>query len=210
MSIYQGTYDGLRVKIGAHAVDSLVARSGAELLGPNLIGLRCVGRDYTIAHPEGVVLDAEGQPAEVGVAILLLLYLLEATGGPQEGRWISFEQLPGGPGYLASFRGRVVSPILRAFGPDPSLLLEAGRELGGEPLGQGDVSVCIPALPRVPVAYLMWKGDEEFAPSVSVVFDSSVRGYLDAEVLTALAEHTTRRLVAAVNRIRKEGDSGDR
>lgn len=205
MSVYQGTYDGLRAKIGAHALDPLVARSGATLLAPNKIGLRCVGRDYTVAYPEGAVLDADGQPSEVSVAILLLLYLLESTGGPHEGRWISFEQMPGGPGYLASFRGRVVAPILKAFGSEPALLLEAGRELDGEPLDQGDVSVCIPALPRVPVAYLMWKGDEEFAPSVSVVFDASIQGYLDAEVVTALAELTTRRLVAAAKRIRKEG-----
>lgn len=205
MSVYQGTYDGLRAKIGAHALDLLAARSGATLLGQNRIGLRCVGRDYTVAYPEGVVLDADGQPAEVSVAILLLLYLLESTGSSHEGLWISFEQLPGGPGYLASFRGRVAAPILKVFGQELSLLLEAGRSLDGEPLDQGDVSVCIPALPRVPVAYLMWKGDEEFAPTVSVVFDASVRGYLDAEVVTALAELTTRRLVAAANRIRKEG-----
>lgn len=205
MSVYQGTYDGLRAKIGAHALAPIVTRSGATLLGPNLIGLRCVGRDYTVAYPEGLVLDAEGQPADVNVAILLLLYLLESTGSPHEGRWISFEQLPGGPGYLASFRGRVVVPILKAFGQEPSLLLKAGRALDGEPLDQGDVSVYIPALPRVPVAYLMWNGDEEFAPSVSVVFDASVRGYLDAEVVTALAELTTRRLVAAAKCIRKEG-----
>ncbi len=205
MSVYHGTYDGLRAKIGAHALGPLVAHSGATLLAPNRIGLRCVGRNYTVAYPEGLVLDADDQPAEVNVAILLLLYLLESTGSPREGRWISFEQLPGGAGYLASFRGRVVAPILKVFGPEPSLLMEAGRDLDGEPLDQGDFSVCIPALPRVPVAYLMWKGDEEFAPSASVVFDASVQGYLDAEVLTALAELTTRRLVAAANRIRKEG-----
>jgi hypothetical protein len=91
----------------------------------------------------------------------------------------------------------VVQPVLKTFGPAPERLLEAARALDGEPLALGDVAVRIPALPRVPIAYVLWRGDEEFPPGVSVVFDASVEGYLDAEVLTALAELTSRRLVAA-------------
>lgn len=205
MSVYQGTYDGLRAKLCTRALDRLVECSGVARLGPDRIGLRCSGRDYEVVYPDGTVLEAGGQPAEVNVAILLLLYLLESTGRPQEGRWVSFEQLQGGQGYLASFRGRVVAPVLRTFGPQPELLPEAARELDGEPLAMGDVAVRIPALPRVPLAYVVWRGDAEFAPSASVVFDASVEGYLDAEVLTALAELTTRRLAAAADRLRKEG-----
>lgn len=196
MSVYLGTYEGLRKRLAGHSLDQLVANSGARRLAEDRIGLRCTGLEYEILYPDGTVLQADGSPADVNVAILLLLYLLEATGRPMEGRWISFEQLPGGPGYLASFRGRVVAPMLKAFGPRPDRLLEVARELDGQPMTMGDVAVVIPALPRVPIAYVMWRGDDEFAPSVSVVFDASVEGYLDAEVLTALAERTTRRLVA--------------
>ncbi len=197
MSVYFSTYEGLRARLGQHAPTRLAARSGATLLGEDRLALRCAGRDYVVTYPDGTVLDAAGAPADVSVAILLLLYLLEATGVPERGEWISFEQLPGGPGYLASFRGRVVQPILKTFGPAPERLLSAARALDGEPLALGDVAVRIPALPRVPIAYVLWRGDEEFPPGVSVVFDGSVEGYLDAEVLTALAELVTRRLVAA-------------
>jgi len=76
-------------------------------------------------------------------------------------------------------------------------LLDAARVLDGEPLALGDVAARIPALPRVPIAYALWRGDEEFPPGASVVFDASVEGYLDAEVVTVLAELVTRRLVAA-------------
>ena len=197
MSVYLPTYEGLRARLREHDLPRLVARSGAVLLEENQIGLRCAGRDYTVTYPDGMVLDGAGTPADVSVAILLLLYLLEATGIPAAGRWISFEQLPGGTGYLASFRGRVVQPILKTFGPQPQRLLDAARVLDGEPLALGDVAARIPALPRVPIAYALWRGDEEFPPGASVVFDASVEGYLDAEVVTVLAELVTRRLVAA-------------
>lgn len=197
MSVYLGTYEGLRGRLAGHDLEHLLANSGARRLPEGRIGLRCAGLDYEILYPDGMVLQADGSPADVNAAILLLLYLLESTGRPLEGRWISFEQLPGGPGYLASFRGRVVVPVLKAFGPRPDRLLEAAKQLDGEPMTMGDVAVVIPALPRVPIAYVLWRGDDEFAPSISVVFDASVEGYLDAEVLTALAERTSRRLVAA-------------
>jgi len=197
VSVYLPTYEGLRARLREHDLPRLVARSGAVLLEENQVGLRCVGRDYVVTYPDGMVLDAAGTPADVSVAILLLLYLLEATGIPAAERWISFEQLPGGAGYLASFRGRVVQPILKTFGPQPQRLLDAARVLDGEPLALGDVAARIPALPRVPIAYALWRGDEEFPPGASVVFDASVEGYLDAEVVTVLAELVTRRLVAA-------------
>ncbi|MDR7522275.1 MAG: DUF3786 domain-containing protein [Armatimonadota bacterium] len=201
MSVYLSTYDGLRARLGSQDLDRLAARSGARRLSEDRLGLRCAGREYVVHLPDGTVLQADGGAAEVEVAILLLLYLLEATGRALEGRWISFEQLPGGPGYLASFRGRVVAPILQAFGQHPERLLEAARSLDGEPMSLGDVAVRIPALPCVPIVYVLWRGDEEFPPGVSVVFDASVEGYLDAEVLTALAELVTRRLVAATKEV---------
>jgi hypothetical protein len=199
MSIYLPTYEGLRARLAAHPLDDLIERSGAERLGDDRIGLRCAGRTYQILYPDGTVLQADGAPADVNVSILLLLYLMEATGRAHDGQWISFEQLPGGAGYLASFRGRVVQPALRAFGPRPERLMDAARILGGEPLALGDVAARIPALPRVSMAYIVWRGDDEFPPSLSVVFDASVEGYLDAEVLTALAELTSRRLIAAAD-----------
>ena len=194
-SVYQPALDRLRGRLADHSYDEIIRRSGATRRADARIGLRCVGRDYVISHPDGIVLDAEGAPAEIGTAILLLLYLIESTGREMEGEWVSFEQLPGGAGYMGSFRGRVIGPILTAFGAEPAGLARAAEALDGEPLALGDVAVRLPALPRVPMAYILWGGDAEFSASASVVFDASVEGYLDAEAVTALAEMATRRLI---------------
>ena len=194
-SVYQPALDRLRGRLADHSFEELIRRSGANRLDGARIGLRCVGRDYVIGYPDGIVLDADGATAEIGTAILLLLYLLESTGRDLEGEWVSFEQLPGGAGYMGSFRGRVMGPVLRTFGSNPDALLAAGAAIGGERLALGDAAVRLPALPRVPIAYILWAGDADFAPSASVVFDASVEGYLDAEAVTVLAELATRRLV---------------
>ena len=199
VSVYQPALDRLRGRLADHSFDELIRRSGARRLDDARIGVRCVGQDYVVGYPDGIVLDADDRPAEVGTAILLLLYLLESTGREHEGEWVSFEQLPGGAGYISSFRGRVVGPVLRAFGQHPEALIGPAAALDGEPMALGDVAVRLPALPRVPIAYILWAGDADFAPSVSVVFDASVEGYLDAEALTVLAELATRRLVDPTN-----------
>ena len=207
MNTYQVAYDALRARLAERVLGDVVERSGARALGPDRIGLRCLGREYVVTYPDGQVLEADGQPTPTTEAILLLLYLTESTGRPLEGRWIAFEQISGGAGYLASFRGRVVAPLLRAFGPQPQALLTAAAGLDGQPLDLGDASVRLPALPCLPIACIVWGGDEEFPPSANVVFDASVEGYLDAEGITVLAELATRRLAEAVNPSSGKGEA---
>lgn len=205
MSTYKVAYDALRARLAGHDLAGIVERSGARALGPDRIGLRCLGQEYVVTYPDGMVLEADGEPAPEHDAILLLLYLTESTGRDLDGGWVAFEQLPGGAGYSASFRGRVVSPLVRAFGSRPKALLSAAAALDGEPLELGDASVRLLALPRVPLAYVVWGGDEEFPASANVVFDASIEGYLDAEAVTVLAELATRRLAGAASLSSEQG-----
>src|SRR3990170_3075851 len=136
-------------ELGRRDLDELVERSGTGRSASGGIALRCLGRDYEVAHPDGSVLAASGEPVDEHLAILLLLYLTESGGRPLEDRWIAFEQISGGSGYLGSFRGRVVGPLLRPFGSAPASMLAAAAELDGSPLAMGDAGVLLPALPRV-------------------------------------------------------------
>ena len=197
MTTYGTALDRLQALLARHSAADLVERCGVTATGEDGIVLRCLGRDYAVGLPEGEVRDLAGEQVDEHLAILLLLYLTEARGGPFEGRWIAFEQLSGGAGYSGSFRGRVLGPLLRTFGGDPEALRRSAASLDGTPLDMGDVGVVLPALPRVPVAVVLWRGDDEFAPSANVVFDAGVEGYLDAEAVTVLAELGTRRLIEA-------------
>ena len=184
-------------EVGRHDYEELVQQSGAGAPGPDRIMLRCLGQDYIISYPDGEVTTLTGEAVDEHLAILLLLYLTEAQGRLVEGRWIAFEQISGGAGYVASFRGRVVAPLLRTFGQHPEALLNAAAGLDGSSLDLGDAAVALAALPRVPIAFVLWCGDDEFTPSASVVFDASVEGYLDAEAATVLAELAARRMIEA-------------
>jgi hypothetical protein len=72
--------------------------------------------------------------------------------------------------------------MVTTFGGKPDLLLKVATELyGAVPFDQGDVSVVVRALPHVPIALILWEGDEEFPPEGNVLFDRSIIGLLSAE-----------------------------
>jgi hypothetical protein len=66
---------------------------------------------------------------------------------------------------------------------------------GGEPVEIGDVSFVLRAFPYVPVQYVLWEGDDEFPPSVQLLFDASVDHYLALEDIVVLGQVTTGRLI---------------
>ena len=69
----------------------------------------------------------------------------------------------------------------------------------------GDASFILPAMPRIPLQYILWEGDDEFPPSVQLLFDSSVDRYLPLEDIVVLGQITTGRLISLSNRISASG-----
>ncbi len=68
------------------------------------------------------------------------------------------------------------------------MLVKLATEVyGATPMEQGDLAVKIQALPLVPVALILWKGDDEFPPEGTILFDRSVSRVLSAEDIAWLA-----------------------
>lgn len=146
---------------------------------------------YRVRPPDfAVSLAAGGTAVPLTEKILILHYLQTASGAPLRGEWISFAQVPGGEHYLPNFRARSIDRLVRAFAGREEALLVAGQALGGSAAGLGDVSVKLAVLPRVPVALVLWRGDEEFPPSGNILFDATVAQYLPAEDMVVLAGMT--------------------
>lgn len=187
------------VELAAEALEQMdleeqCAKSGARWRA-GVAELLFLNRRYQLRPPGFEVMLAESE-AEVPVQerILILHYLQTASGAPLRGEWISFGQVPGGEFYLPNFRARSVDRLVRAFTGREGALLTAGEALGGSAGGFGDVSVSLSVLPRVPVTLVLWRGDEEFAPSGDLLFDAAAAEYLPVEDLVVLAGMTVSRL----------------
>lgn len=180
-------------------------RAGASLRergGRQEVLVRFLGRRAVIVLPELEGRYEEDGGMSVQERILLLHYLLRASDRPVQGPWVDFRRLPGGEAYYPTFLKRTSAILIRAFGQRPELLLRASRELDGVPLpGFGDVGALIPALPRVPLAVILWRAEEEFGPEAKVLFDASVSDYLSTEDAVMLAQEVALRLNRAAGSV---------
>lgn len=134
--------------------------------------------------------------------ILLLHYLRGAWvsgGAVSSEEWISFQEVPDGRFYIDAFQRRAKAPLIQAFGTKPEHLPEVAAELyNAVPFDRGDSSVVVQVLPLVPVALVLWRGDEEFPPDGNILFDRTISMLLSAEDIAWLAGMVVYPLVGKV------------
>jgi Domain of unknown function (DUF3786) len=168
------------------------AVTGRDKESRKTLVLNALNQKVSITWPD-LTFVSEKPEAETPIQqqILYLHYLCGAwssKGAKATGEWISFQEIPDGRFYMDAFQRRAKNPMVMTFGEKPDLLLKVATELyGAVPFNQGDVSVVVRALPLVPVALILWKGDEEFPPEGNVLFDRSIIGVLSAEDIAWLS-----------------------
>ncbi|MBW1729855.1 MAG: DUF3786 domain-containing protein [Deltaproteobacteria bacterium] len=120
--------------------------------------------------------------------VLILHYLMGCPGSKVEGQWVAYQEIPDGRFYMDAFVRRAKEPLVKTFGGNPEALVTVAQELyAAKPFDHGDISVVVQALPKIPVALILWKGDDEFPPEGSILFDRSIQEILSAEDIAWLA-----------------------
>jgi hypothetical protein len=194
---YQMAYKIAREKLASLTdLKEQCLHSGARCLPDGkTAAIEHLNRTYHISCPEGEVTFSDSAEAvPVRDKILILHYFTRAKGTPLTGKMITYKELQEGINYYPTFFKRAISPIINRYNDEPHKLIEAGKRLGGEKADYGDAAVTIPAFPRVPLTYVLRRGDEEFAADGSVLFDSTIPDYLPTEDITIVSEAIAWRL----------------
>ena len=176
-------------KSGAHFEKGSNGRGGR-------ISLSLFNAQYVIDFPDLLITSTDKKVVSLVTKIVLLHYLIKADGRPLCGQLIPYKEIPGGMLYAGVFARRAVEPLIPVFGQSLERFLDAGLRLGGEKADYGDLSFVLMALPRIPMTYILWKGDEEFPATIQLLFDKSVEGYLSLEDIVVVGEMATSRLIA--------------
>ena len=127
--------------------------------------------------------------------ILILHYLIRAKGTPISHELIAYKELPEGASYFPTFFKRAIKPIVDNFGTELHLLADAAAKLGGQKVNYGDIAVAINAFSKIPITFVLWRGDEELPPEGNILFDSTISDYLHVEDINVLCEVIAWRLV---------------
>jgi len=86
-------------------------------------------------------------------------------------------------------------PLVRRYGTDLNGFNQVAEYLEGEPRDMADTAYRLLPFPRVPLYYLLWKGDEEFKPQVTVLLDRSIENVLAADAIWALINRVSTALL---------------
>ncbi len=171
-------------------IGELCRRSGAShrvIDTRKVITVDYLGRTYEVTVPDiDISLKDSEEKVSLVDQILILHYLLQAKGTPLSNEMIGYKHLAGGAVYFPTFSKRAIKPIVDSFGKEPARLLEVAAAIGGREAAHGDVAVTIDAFCRVPITFVLWRGDEEFPADGNILFDSTVADYLTTDDINAV------------------------
>jgi hypothetical protein len=195
---YQQTFDLACLSIKGLNLEQRAKKAGGDYEtgedGEKVV-IRFFSEPYEIRFPEIVFYSPSKKVVSLVTRILFLHYLVRADGIPLTGKWLGYKDIPGGLLYAGVFSRRVTEPLVQRFGRSPQLFKEIGGELGGESADAGDASIVLRVLPLIPLQYVLWAGDDEFPPTIQLLFDASVDHYLSLEDIVVLGQITSGRLI---------------
>ncbi len=180
-------------------IEQQCLKSGARcqvIDSQRIITLEYLNQSYQIVFPDvDISLIDSKEQAPIRDKILILHYFTQAKGTPITNNLTTFRELPEGANYFPTFSKRAIKPLLDHFGREPEWLIDTAEELGGHKVDYGDVAVTINAFSYVPITLVLWRGDEEFNPEGSILFDSTISDYLPTEDINILCETISWKLV---------------
>jgi hypothetical protein len=180
---------------------TLKARSAEEIAektgipyGDGEFRLAIMRWEMRISHPE-LSFQAPAFLDTYVVKLLVVLYMANANAVPLANQWVPYRELKDGLFYTKSFSDTVEDRVCRRFGDDLEGMRAACIKLGGREVDQGDLGMVINTFPRLPLLFIIWRGDEEFAPNARILFDVSATSYLNAFELRMLCGEVVNRLI---------------
>ncbi len=127
--------------------------------------------------------------------LLVLAYLTGATENSLVGRWVSPIEFSGGDLFFSSDAHNLAFTELLLSFKYPEDFLRAGQKIGGKAYTIGDSSFVLAILPRIPILFIYWAGDEELPSKISVLVDESAHGHLAIDGLWLAIKVSEKRLL---------------
>jgi len=151
-------------------------------------------RRYDVCPFQNRIRVAKGEAFKEYMDLFVLYYLLKATRLPLSDQWVSEKDIPSG---AAFFRGPHTLPthlIAEKFGNSLDTFNSRCQELDGTPLSMADAAYAFKITPSIPVAVLLWLGDEDFGAEAKLLFDRTIGMHLPLDIIFALAVEVCRQV----------------
>ena len=154
-----------------------------------------LGETMSVDVGDRVVRQPNGSDLVSYLSVLVLHYLIGAQPGKVSDEWVTFRELEAGQFYLPAFRSRATDRLEPVLGPQPNDLIDAARPFGGEPMDFGDAGARIAVMPKAHIGIVVWAGDDELPPSVTMLFGRTAADIFPTEDLAVAGGLVAGRLI---------------
>ena len=179
------TRDGARVSVSADYWDQLQGKDMTALCNLTLFDPKSSGQALFHFLREDVMVDIENRclkrRSETGweitddplLELVTVMYLINVNDIQPVGRDIvGVNDLKEGHFFQGPHALKTDS-LLKRYGNDLNGFRRTAEYLEGEPRDMADAAYKLSPFPRIHLYYLLWQGDQEFEPRLSVLFDRS-------------------------------------
>lgn len=195
---YRKTFEMACSRLMELSLEGQAAKAGLEVVrNGSMVRIPVPFFDETIglAIPGFSFESGKGSNVTLTTKIIILHYLIHASGVLPGADLVPYEDIPGCRAYQPVFERRTVRPLLAAFGSARDAFVDAGKALGGKEEEYGNGSFTLHAFPRVALTFILWEGDETFPPSIKVLFDRSIPAYLPLEDIVVISKMAATRII---------------
>ena len=163
--------------------------------------IEMLAQEYTVSTDEKSIFPKDSQGRQSDAVFLeqlvILACLVNANDVKLAGKLVGADALDAGKFF---FRGPHALPTKKledAFGHDATLIYAAIDRIDGKRCQYGDASIEITVLPKLPLVFVIWAGDDEFAARASILFDKSASEQLPLDAISAAVIITVNTVIEA-------------
>ena len=117
--------------------------------------------------------------------LIILVYLLNVSSDNPGQDIISVRDLKSAQFFQGPHELQT-APLLDLYGNNLEGFKSAAESLGGKSLDMADAAYMLLPFPKIPLYYLLWGGDDEFEPNLSILFNRSIEKHLAADAIWGL------------------------
>ena len=174
--------------------EKLCENTGAKTDGSKGFFLHFLNEDLLVDMEESTIWHMEGDCRKESndrlLKLITLVYLLNATEKTISGELIGIRELKDAH-FFQGPHAIDTSSLLKRYGRNIEAFVEASELMEGTPANMADAAFRFLPFPKIPLYYLLWSGDEEFSPRLSVLFDRSIESHLTADAIWGLIRLVT-------------------
>lgn len=142
-----------------------------------------MGDLYEVSYPDGEVYNNGMLCNNLSLKIILVRYLINATGVKPTDKFITYKEVPGGNVFYPNYLKTVINKLSIEFEDCIDEYKKVMDKMGAIKIDVGDLGYKFKYIGNTYIIFILWFKDDEFRQSSNILFDSNLIYYFNAEDL---------------------------